>query len=170
MFRETDFDGKRILDFGCGTGDLVSYLCRQKTDFSYLGVDVSNNLLEQATKQFKNKSHVQFCLGDFDDRKKEILEFAPDISVASGVFTLKRPSKDNIEYAKSLLTRLVELSNEMVAVNFMSTKVDFTNPKNFHFDPDKMVEFSTSLSDQVSIFEDYGLWEFTIHIHKIDEN
>jgi hypothetical protein len=61
---------------------------------------------------------------------------------------------------------MFEISTTMVAVNFMSTQVDYINPKNFHFDPEQMLEFGKSLSEDVLIIENYGLWEFTLQICK----
>ena len=166
LFRNVKFEGRKILDFGCGTGDLVAFLVKQNSDFSYLGVDVSTRLLDQAQDQYRDNSQVQFCLGDLNSCEEKIVKFAPNISVASGVFTLKRPLNDNREFAENLMDQMFEITSDMVAANFMSTEVDYTNLKNFHFEPETVSEFGHGLSDQVAIYQNYGLWEFTIQIHK----
>lgn len=50
---------KSVLDLGCGTAQIITYLKPEK----YLGLDANNKYLEYARKKFKNKTHV-FKVGD----------------------------------------------------------------------------------------------------------
>ena len=156
----------KILDFGAGMGDLAEFLYQGKNDFAYLGVDVSKTLLEAARKKYKRDPNINFCLGDFRSCKREIVRFAPDISVASGVFTLRRPSSKNYDVAKTVLEQLFICTNEVVAANFLTTNVDYINPKNFHYDPEIMLAFGRSLSENVFLYHNHILREFTLQIHK----
>ncbi|WET67801.1 class I SAM-dependent methyltransferase [Sphingobacterium sp.] len=40
--------GAKILDVGCGPGNITRYLLSKKTDFDILGIDVSPNMIERA--------------------------------------------------------------------------------------------------------------------------
>jgi len=53
-------DTTRILDIGCGTGDLVSEFVNRGA--SIIGVDVSSEVIEYAKKRFFNfKNAIKFC-------------------------------------------------------------------------------------------------------------
>jgi hypothetical protein len=56
------------------------------------------------------------------------------------------------------------LAHEAACVNFLSTRVDYTLEKNFHFPPDAMLAFALSLSQRVRLYHDYPLYEFTLQV------
>ena len=56
-----------ILDIGCGFGDFVKYLNAKKdiSDYSYHGIDLMDEMIEIAKKEFKNNDKISFEVGDF---------------------------------------------------------------------------------------------------------
>lgn len=60
-----DIKGKSIVDLGCGFGDLNRYFeARGINDYEYLGVDVVNNLIEEAKR-------IYGCVGYEDNPQKQ---------------------------------------------------------------------------------------------------
>ena len=53
LFRDINPYGKKILDIGCGLGDLISFLDK-KTDknFDYIGIDIAEKLINEAKKSY----------------------------------------------------------------------------------------------------------------------
>ena len=58
---EFAFDGKRVLDFGCGVGRLSLAMARYAKDV--VGVDISDGMLKEARKH-RNQGNVEFMLSD----------------------------------------------------------------------------------------------------------
>lgn len=156
--RGLDLDGKSILDVGCGLGDLATFLGKNVNTFRYTGIDVATRLIEDARSAHKAE-HISFISGDF-------LQVEPlgtyDFVFCSG--SLNYRFQENEELARSFILKMTECAEEAVSINFLSTYVDFEQPINYHYSPEKLFEYAKALSDHVSLFHDYSLREFTIQI------
>ncbi len=159
LSREIDFSNKRVLDVGCGFGDFVPFLeARGVSDYSYVGVDISPKLIEEANNRFGGPNRSFKALNLLDN--PEIGTF--DVVVCSGALSFK--VEDNLGLAHQMLARMFAFSREAVCVNFLSSRVDYMLEKNFHFEPGAMLAHALSLSRWVRIYHDYPLYEFTIQI------
>ena len=161
LCRGLELKGKSILDVGCGLGDLVPYLeMHYGSEFEYLGLDIADSLINQARYMYK-KNNVNFICS-------EMTEFSTnenfDIVISSGALSFK--VNDNVTFAQKMITRFFEISNEVLAVNFLTSYVDYMEDKNFHYSPEKMFSFSRSLTKRVVLYHDYPLWEFTLQLKK----
>lgn len=75
-------DGVKILDIGCGTGQLAGELGERGRKYKYLGIDVSKNMISQALKDnYKNAEFIVCDIEDFDYSNTDVSEF--DIIVSS---------------------------------------------------------------------------------------
>jgi cyclopropane fatty-acyl-phospholipid synthase-like methyltransferase len=99
-------DKNKILDYGCGNGRLVHFLKKINSKAFYLGVDVSQNLIQEA-KKIHPQQNFKVISGGFkeaDKIKKEFTEF--DLIISIGVFHHfpKGPRRERIlKRLKSLL-------------------------------------------------------------------
>jgi SAM-dependent methyltransferase len=148
------------MDVGCGLGDFVRFLDDEYgTDYSYIGVDISETLISEAKKAFLGKNR-EFYSADFLE-----MEF-PDVDLVFMSGALSYRVADNIECTKSFLQRAFNSANEGVAANFLSTYVDWQEEKNFHYQPEDLFGFCKGLTNWVSLFHDYPLWEFTLQLRR----
>ncbi len=160
LFRGLDIKGKTILDVGCGLGDLVPFL-NEKTngDFTYVGIDIADKLIEDAGKKFGNEK-IKFITGDvFSVSVSNI-----DIAVLSGALSYKTEGIEN--YAYETIKKMYEISNEAAALNFLSKYVDFEAEKNQHYHPETIFSKAKAISKKVNLFHDYPLYEFTVQLLK----
>ncbi|MFK7831762.1 MAG: class I SAM-dependent methyltransferase [Winogradskyella sp.] len=70
--------GQKILDIGCGPGDILEFL----PDVDYTGIDLDANYIAQAKKKYGNKGHFK-CAGVDNLDLTEIHTF--DIVISAGV-------------------------------------------------------------------------------------
>lgn len=160
LCRGLDLKGKTILDVGCGLGDLVPYIdACTGGDFSYTGIDISPALIVSAQKNFK-QSNVRFICAEMTALQNSEKY---DITFLSGALSYR--VDDNIGYTKLVLSKLLPVTRQTVAVNFLSTYVDYQDKKNFHYSPEEIFKYAKSLTRWVTIYHDYPLWEFTVQLH-----
>jgi len=152
--------GSTVCDIGCGFGDLFDYLKANSQIGAYYGYDLVPTLIREAATRH---SHVEceFAIGDL---LEEGFQRTADYFMASGTFNYRM--KDNSHFVRRMLTKMFHLSHSGVAVNFLSTYVDYQDPINFHCDPAEMFAFAKQLTRYVTLRHDYPLWEFTLYLYK----
>ena len=124
-----DLTDKSICDLGCGFGDLYPYLLERFGRIAYHGIDLSNKLVSEAQSKYPEASfEVRDMLNDGDFGKY-------DFVLCSGALNFK--IDDNENYIKKMLYRMMEITTKGISVNFLSSYVDYSLEKNFHFTPEK---------------------------------
>lgn len=157
-----DLDGKSILDVGCGFGDLYNFLAHQGWTGNYVGIDFVSDLIDEAQTRLPN---VEFISGDFEDWdfKKPF-----DYVLASGIFNFKLKHEDNWIYIMRMLERMLSLASKGVAVDFMTSWVDYQKELNFHTDPITLIQNIRRLTKRFVIRQDYMPYEFSLYLYHDD--
>lgn len=152
-----DLSGCSICDLGCGFGDLYPYLLKRFKKIDYLGIDISEKLIEEAERRYP-KAVL---------RTSDILKSPPkkrvDYILSSGALSFR--IKNNEKYVKKMLEAMMKMSRKGVAVNFLSDRVDYRLKKNFHYSPEKAFKAGHELTRFVTIRHDYPLYEFTMYLY-----
>lgn len=164
-------EGKRILDFGCGTGALAGFLAKRHINTkSYTGVDMMNDFLSCAA--IKYPQH-RFC------KKKAIEESERfDYIFISGTFNLLLNDDStswNETFLFGTLRWCLEHCTDAIAFNLLSTYVDFQEPHLWYKAPDEVVRHIKSEfgnKTRFTLINDYVLAggsipsEYTVHLFK----
>lgn len=157
---------KKILDIGCGFGDLNMYLKKiYKDEYKYVGIDQVEILIKKAREIYKG-NNIKFLSANFlewDFSEKHI-----DYAIASGIFNFKFEYEDNYEYIWKVMNKAFNTCREGFAFDFLSDKVDFRHEHTFHSNPTKILEMAYSLSRNVILRNDYMPFEFSIFVNKDD--
>lgn len=147
-----------ILDVGCGFGDLLDFLEKQRLIVDYVGYDINPEFIEIAKDRHKK---VKFEVRDIEE---DVNEQRFDWVLSSGVFNHK--VSDNEEFVRNMLTKMFEIAKLGVAVDFLSTYVDFQEGNSYHSDPKEVFDFCKSLTKRVTLRHDYLLYEFCVYLYK----
>lgn len=90
-----DLKPKRIVDLGCGTGNLSEGVVNQYPDAELIAVDLSASILKEASERLKNYSNIKYLNEDFNT-----LEFeagSVDLIVSSiALHHLTDPQKEKL--------------------------------------------------------------------------
>ena len=155
-----DFHEKVLLDIGCGFGDYYNFLQAEQIPIKgYIGWDLNPDLISGAKKMNPGSGKAVFEVKNIFDLTDEENPVA-DIGVALGVlnFNLK-DNFDNYEYSRTFIKKAFAVVNEVLIVDFLSSKRDTSYPKEdfvFYHCPSDMLEFALTMTDNVLLLHNYA--------------
>lgn len=139
-----DFSGKKILDFGCGKGDLNEFIKKRDISINYCGIDVNENLIKLAKSKYPE---TEFIAVDLEESE---FERVFDVIFICGVFNLRIAGIE--ESMKNVLKKLFRLCNEALHVNLLSYYIAQRNVELFYVKPEEIMKFAiTELSRSVTL-------------------
>ena len=152
-----------VLDVGCGFADLYDFLKVRGWDGLYTGLDIVPGLLEEAR-------HRRPLL---DLREADIIAVADslpqyDVVVASGVFNARLIAGDNRAHISETLHAMYGRARHYVAVDFLSTFVDFQKEGAWHTDPSWALNLAHGFTRRVLLRHDYMPYEFAVFVFRDD--
>lgn len=161
-----NLEGKRILDFGCGTALFIDYLEEQGIECEYYGWDISENMISEARKR-----HPDATFKSIDILTEDVSEYNDyfDYIFVSGVFHVKTGSNEDAhrKWMYNILDEIWPLCSEGISVNFMTQHVDWRDEDLYYTDIDRLIKFSVeNFSRWFTIRGDYDLWEHTLYAYK----
>lgn len=153
-----------LLDFGCGTGHLLSHLRENgREDISYSGLDMSPRFIEVARRKFPDVPF--YCLDVLmDDTPLPTFDYI----VMNGVFTEKLTlSYDQMfAYFCAVLQKCFGHTRTGMAFNVMAKQVDWEREDLFHVPLDDLAWFLVRHVSRHFVFRrDYGLYEYTTYVY-----
>ena len=151
-----DFDGRRLLDVGCGFGDFLQFLQDRGISPDYTGLDICEPMVSRCRQRFAG-SGARFIAGD-------VLEHQPaaryDFVVASGIFGLDSPGVR--ERIAPTLRRLYSWASAGCAVNFLSSRSTAPAEARVYVDPREVLETAFALTPAVRLDHSYLPNDFTL--------
>ena len=153
-----------ILDVGCGFGDLLQYL-NSTIDYkgAYTGVDIMEEFIN-VCKEFYPLD--DFRVLDILDKNNSIEE-KWDYVVLSGTLNIN-VGENHLEYVKTMISKMFDLSVKGVSIDFVSIEGDDRNKEIYRMDPEIIFRFAKTLTKRVVLRNDYLPWEFSVYLYKDD--
>lgn len=144
----------KILDIGCGVGELINYLKEINLDVEYMGVDINPIYLQLATSRFPKHRFASISGWEFTGN-----DF--DWGIASGIFTIET----NITYVLWYVGYIMSFLNKGFAFNLLDENatdglVNY-NPEEIY---DQLIDRFPEYN--VEIVKGYVSDDFTIYIKK----
>jgi SAM-dependent methyltransferase len=150
--------GARVLDVGCGFGDLYGYCQKRGIKIHYTGIDMNPALIEEGRKHYPK---ARLLVRNF---YAEGLKGRFDYIFCSGVFNFRLERNERfIRRAFRLFSRHAKKG---FAVNFLSNRVDYRLRHAYHADPAHIVTLAYRHSNRVVLRNDYAPFEFTVFVDK----
>ena len=150
-----DFHNSSILDAGCGLGHFYGFLRERCNNFSYIGVDLSPEMVGKARSIFPAACFVN----------EDILTYTPDgkfdYAVSIGPYNVE--VRDNDSVMKGIIEKLFSVTAKGVAVSMTWHE---GLPSVIHaFDEDDIVKFCHTLTDQVYLRKNEELGDIMIYLY-----
>ena len=147
----------RVLDIGCGVGDLYGYMQRKGIRSEYTGVDILPEMVAHARKRYPD---AHFRVGD---ALQGLGSGKFDYVLCSGAFNVNFGS--NQDAVQKILPELLACSSRGVAINFLSTRARERDSILYNYDPEAMTAFCRKLTPHVRLVEGYLSNDFTLHLY-----
>lgn len=152
-------------DLGCGYGALLDYLRDNYVFYTYLGADVSHEMIKAAKQRHSAANHARFIASEEPGQ-------VADYSVASGIFNvrLERTDAEWFDYLQATLDVLDRSSELGFSFNCLTSYSDEEKKRHYLYyaDPCRLFDLcKRRYSPQVGLLHDYGLYEFTILVRKM---
>jgi len=153
-----------LTDLGCGYGALYSYLENSKYEFKYLGIDISEKMIMQASDIYRNSKNCSFSVGG-------VPTSPVDYILASGIFNVRlgQGSQDWVDFMISVLDKVSFFSQKGFAFNCLSSYSDKEKMQDYLYyaDPNYLFDMcKKKYSKNIALLHDYGLYEFTLIVRK----
>lgn len=164
MWAEIDFNGKSVLDVGCGFGEMARFLRKRYEGVSYTGVDLVPEFIQKAKVLYPE---YKFETRDyFQNPGKEKF----DVVLASGV--LNSNVESNLEYRKKAIKTMFEHTNNVLAFNMLGGHPQPETKKGsnvWYADSLEILKFCLTLTRRVILREHYNPKDFTILMHRVEK-
>ena len=155
-------NGDRVLDVGCGFGDLYFYLKKNGCDTDYTGLDVNKNFI---SLNKSNHPNLDFRHGEISEIDKDY-----DWVVASGIFCFK--SENWFHETLTVVQDMLSKSIKGVAFNclFNKGRREKINNQSYYLnrsDAGKLVGYLSDNSSKVTINANYLPNDISFFIYKL---
>ncbi|GLT17612.1 methyltransferase [Vibrio zhanjiangensis] len=153
-----EFSHKRVLDLGCGLGELYDYLSQRDHLTFYLGIDQHWLFLRKAKKRI-GTSRCRFRFADIS--RTSLPDF--DIIVASGSLNYRTRQTD---YLECMIARMYDAAREAIIFNLLDKNVFSESNLLQAYDKETVVSYCRTLTPNVTLIDNYSASDFTIVLKK----
>ena len=155
-----DLHNKSILDLGCGFADFYNWLKSKNISVNYTGIDINPKLLEVASKLHPDGTFIN------KDIQKDGVGNLYDYIVCSQTFNNKLSNEDNFKLIKNVIELCFHSCKEGMAIDMLSSYVDFKENHLYYYVPEKVFSFCKKLTKRINLRHDYPCYEFCIYLYK----
>lgn len=152
-----DLEGKSILDVGCGLGDLYQFLKLNFDNFSYLGVDLVPEFIEQAREKYFQAKFENWDIMDFPDRSF-------DYVLSSGAMSFKVPQHKEKYF--QMINKMFKLSTQGVAFNMLDRKGHVDDELFAAYDEKEIIDYCQTLTLNFKLINNYSPQDFTVFLYR----
>jgi 2-polyprenyl-3-methyl-5-hydroxy-6-metoxy-1,4-benzoquinol methylase len=152
----------RILDLGCGLGNLIDYLKLKFPSFkeqNYSGWDVSNELIKIASEKYPNSNFS--CINFWESSN---LNHEYDFIFMSGALNFNIEDECQYESLEQFLALFSTWSSVKISFNLIHDYVDYKDKNLRYYNIPKVINLIENYSKNWIIYKDYPLWEFTVQL------
>ena len=155
-----NMQGASVLDIGCGLADFYAYLLENGIEANYTGYDITEDFIQIAQERFPN--------GHFEvrDIQTQGIPTRFDYIVSSQTFNNRFMHDDNTQVMQDVLRIAYEACDKGLAVDMMTSYVDFKEDHLFYYQPEDIFRYAKSLTKRVMLRHDYPMFEFAIFLFK----
>lgn len=155
-----DLNGASVLDLGCGLADFYAYLQEQGIKVRYTGYDITPEFVTLAAERYPEAKF------EVRDIQSQGIPEKFDYIISSQTFNNKLTHEDNLKLMQDVLRICYQACNAGVAIDMITSYVDFQEERLFYYNPEDIFRYAKSLTKRVTLRHDYPLYEFAIFLYQ----
>jgi len=162
IWAEIDFNGKSVLDVGCGFGEMAKFLRKRYQGVTYTGVDIVSEFIDETKRLYP---FYKFEVRNYFDNP---LPEKFDVVMASGV--LNSNISDNMGFRKNAIRVMFEHAEKVCVFNMLGSHPQLKNhPKSniWYADSLEVLKYCMSLTRRVILRHHYHRLDFTIFMYPV---
>jgi SAM-dependent methyltransferase len=164
IFKNINKNFSSLLDVGCGQGDLLDFLNRNKAKVNYKGIDVSEKMINASKEKFPKNNFEKISLVEINDQEKF------DVILAVGVFNIQFADKEEqLDYLKTNIKKMFDMCNNTCSFTLLSRHgyEDIKKQeKLFTYEPWEIMQYCLELTPSVLVDHSSIPIEFITTLYK----
>lgn len=162
-------DGQSVLDVGCGLGHFLAGAEEAGLGIRYTGLDFVPEFIAHCKAAWSGEAaRCSFIEADLfhEDCAALHQQERHDFVVASQVFNNRYAENSNWNLLETALKAMYDICNIGVAIDCLTTQVDFEEPHLYYYDPGQLLKLGISLTRRAVLRHDYPLYEQTLYLYR----
>jgi ubiquinone/menaquinone biosynthesis C-methylase UbiE len=164
MLELGDFQGKSIIDVGCGIGGFYDFLQKKGIQCRYTGIDINDKMIARAQERLPDTA-ANFFVFDIIEEK---LDKAFDYVISVGPLNLEFDSNLNMDMTKRLIDEMYRLAKIGSAISMTSAFTKKPTAGTFYYDPAKILSETSKFCANTRYDHTYLPHDFTLFCYKKD--
>lgn len=164
MLELGDFNGKSLLDVGCGIGGFYGFLAEKKIDCRCTGIDINEKMILKAKERYPANADHFFVF----DIIKEKWDRTFDYVISVGPLNLEFSPGLNMEMTMRLIQAMYETAAIGSAVSMTSALTKKPAAGTFYYDPALILTETSRFCTNIRIDHTYLPHDFTLFCFKKD--
>ncbi|MBN2657450.1 MAG: class I SAM-dependent methyltransferase [Spirochaetales bacterium] len=164
LTENVELGGRRILDVGCGLGNLLDHLKEIHESPDYTGVDILKHMVEKAGQRHPEQSFLHMDI--FAENTFGKGNFHTVYS--SGIFNINMGN--NHDFLKDAIQLFLDLAQNFVVFNLLHCNSPDRDETYYYFHPEEVVRMIEDINDEnvrsIKIIEHYLQNDFTVILEK----
>lgn len=153
MYKHYDFNGKVIMDIGCGFADLYSFLVSRGVESEYVGIDIVPEFIECCVKKFPEATFINANIMLESNKLPKA-----DVVVTNGTLNFKQCIIDNMVYTEDFINIAYKKAGHALIVDFLSTQLTPDYPKEeqvFYHNPKEILDVAFKYTNNLELIHNY---------------
>ncbi|MBX3616322.1 class I SAM-dependent methyltransferase [Nitrosomonas sp.] len=159
LMKVGNLNGAKILDIGCGYGDLKAFLDLHFPDFEYTGIDQMPEFIAEARKRYDGYARTNFFQTDFITAELPPVDYV----IASGVLGYRCKNEN---FYTDMIGKLYHSAGIALAFNMLNKSRFPQHDLLIGHNREEILVFCRALSPRVECFNDYLEDDFTVLMYR----